>query len=173
MPYVYAQAKLCSQEGYPMVRTLFFEYPEDPTSWLIENQYMFGEDILVAPLLEDEPTRTVYLPPGLWTDYQSGETYEGNTWHHISAGEVPVVMLVRQGTAIPHAKLAQSTDWIDWQEIELVVFGSEKTSSAEGSVYLPEDGEVHRLHLEREEDEYELIDDPLQGRVEWKIRTFS
>jgi len=173
MPYVYAQAKLCSQEGYPMVRTLFFEYPEDPTSWLIENQYMFGEDILVAPLLEDEPTRTVYLPPGLWTDYQSGETYEGNTWHHISAGEVPVVVLVRQGTAIPHAKLAQSTDWIDWQEIELVVFGSEKTSSAEGSVYLPEDGEVHRLHLEREEDEYELIDDPLQGRVEWKIRTFS
>jgi alpha-D-xyloside xylohydrolase len=82
-------------------------------------------------------------------------------------------MLVRQGTAIPHAKLAQSTDWIDWQEIELVVFGSEKTSSAEGSVFLPEDEEVHRLHLEREEDEYELMDDPLQGRVEWKIRTFS
>jgi hypothetical protein len=38
---------------------------------------------------------------------------------------------------------------------------------------LPEDEEVHRLHLEREEDEYELMDDPLQGRVEWKIRTFS
>jgi alpha-D-xyloside xylohydrolase len=57
MPYVYAQAKLCSQEGYPMLRTLFFEYPEDTTSWLIEDEYMFGENILVAPLMEDVPER--------------------------------------------------------------------------------------------------------------------
>jgi len=81
MSYVYAQAKLCSQEGYPMLRTLFFEYPEDTTSWLIEDEYMFGEDILVAPLMEDVPERNVYLPPGLWIDYQSGETYEGPGWH--------------------------------------------------------------------------------------------
>ena len=168
MPYIYGQAKLCSEQGYPMVRTLFFEYPEDPTSWLIEDEYLFGEDILVAPLMEDVSSRNVYLPPGLWTDYQSGKTYEGSCWHHISAGEIPIVMLVKEGAAIPHIQLAQSTDEIDWQEIELVVFGAE-SSSAEGYVYLPEDDSVHRLRLEREENGYELTEDPLEGRVEWKV----
>jgi alpha-D-xyloside xylohydrolase len=168
MPYIYAQARLCSEQGFPMVRALFFEYPEDPTSWLIEDEYIFGEDILVAPLMEDVPSRNVYLPPGLWTDYQSGETYEGSCWHHISAGEIPTVMLVKEGAAIPHIQLAQSTDEMDWQEIELVIFGAE-SSSAEGYVCLPEDASVHRLCLEREENGYELTEDPLEGRVEWKV----
>jgi alpha-D-xyloside xylohydrolase len=77
MPYIYAQARLCSESGYPMLRTLFFEYPEDPTCWTVEDQYMFGEDILVAPLMEETQSRNVYLPPGFWVDYQVGRTYEG------------------------------------------------------------------------------------------------
>jgi alpha-D-xyloside xylohydrolase len=109
MPYVYAQAKLCSREGYPMLRTLFFEYPDDPTAWLIEDQYLFGRDILVAPLMENVQSRDVYLPSGLWIDYQSGKTYEGAGWHHIFVGDIPIVMLVREGAAIPRIKLAQST----------------------------------------------------------------
>jgi hypothetical protein len=62
MPYIYAQASLASREGHPMVRALFFEYPEDPTSWLIEDQYLFGTELLVAPLMEEAPDREVYLP---------------------------------------------------------------------------------------------------------------
>jgi alpha-D-xyloside xylohydrolase len=155
-----------------MLHTLFFEYPEDPTSWFIEDEYLFGTDILVAPLMEDVSSRNVYLPPGLWIDYQSGKTYEGPGWHHIPAGEIPIVMLVRNGVAIPHARLAQSTTEMSWQEIELVVFGVE-TPTAEGSICLPEDGSLHHLHLEWAQDGYTLTEDPLQGRVEWKIRTFA
>src|SRR5215212_2536366 len=55
MPYVYAQARLASQNGHPMLRTLFFEYPDDLTSWLVEDQYLFGTDLLVAPLMEENP----------------------------------------------------------------------------------------------------------------------
>ena len=168
MPYVYAQAKLCSQEGYPMLRTLFFEYPEDPTSWLIEDEYLFGTDILVAPLMEDVPSRNVYLPPGLWTDYQDGSIYEGARWHCIPAGEIPLVMLIRGGAVIPHVRLAQSTAEMDWREIELVVFGGE-TSVAEGSFCLPEEGTLHALRLEREGNNFVLKEDPLRGRVEWGI----
>ena len=51
MPYVYAQALDSSKRGFPMLRALFFEYPEDLTCWLIEDEYLFGSDILVAPLL--------------------------------------------------------------------------------------------------------------------------
>jgi alpha-D-xyloside xylohydrolase len=170
MPYVYAQARLASQNGHPMLRTLFFEYPEDPTSWTIEDQYLLGTDLLVAPLMEDKPIRNVYLPPGLWTDYQTGETYAGERWHRIRAGEIPTVALVRNGAAIPHIKLAQSTDRMDWSRIELVVFGTE-SSTAEGLFCLPEDGTLHHLRLEREEGGFVLSDDPLEGRVEWNVRT--
>src|SRR3712207_9289891 len=87
------------------------------SSWLVEDQYLFGTDLLVAPLLEEKPARDVYLPPGPWTDYQSGETYAGGRWHSIRAGEVPAILLVRDGAAIPHIELAQSTEWIDRKSV--------------------------------------------------------
>ena len=172
MPYVHAQAALASRDGHPMLRTLFFEYPEDPTSWLIEDEYLFGTDLLVAPLMENAPDRNVYLPPGLWIDYQTGEAYGGAGWHRIRAGEIPTVMLVRDGAAIPHLRLAQSTAWMDWGEIELVVYGGRSTT-AEGLLCLPEDGALHSLRLEREGDGFVLRDDLLEGEVEWNVRAFD
>jgi alpha-D-xyloside xylohydrolase len=169
MPYVYAQAKLSSREGFPMLRTLFFEYPEDRTSWYVEDEYLFGTDLLVAPLMKDSSGRDVYLPPGLWLDYQSGRTYEGARWHRIQAGEIPVVMLVRDGAAIPHIRLAQSTSQMDWRELELAVFSAE-FSEARGIVSLPGSEVLHTLRIRREEDGFALIENPLQGDVDWTIR---
>ena len=54
MPYVYAQAKDSSERGLPMLRALFVEYPDDPGSWLVDDQYLFGSSILVAPLMDGE-----------------------------------------------------------------------------------------------------------------------
>jgi len=168
MPYVYAQAKLASEEGYPMLRALFFEHPDDPTCWSVEDEYMFGEDILVAPLVEEPLTRAVYLPLGTWVDYQGGEVYEGGRWHRISAGGIPVIALVRSGAAIPHADLAQSTDEIDWHSLELKVF-SVRAESAEGLICLPEDGELHALRLKRANGGFALEGDALQSRVAWRV----
>jgi alpha-D-xyloside xylohydrolase len=169
IPYIYAQATFASREGHPMLRTLFFEYPEDRTSWLVEDEYLFGTDLLVAPLMEEARSRDVYVPPGLWTDYQSGESYEGARWHHLTAGEVPAVMLVREGAAIPHAGLAQSTGRIDWGEIELMVFGTGDTAT--GYFCNPEDGELRVLRLARGADGFALREDPTYGRVNWRVRT--
>ena len=119
--------------------------------------------------MEETRSRDVYLPPGLWSDYQGGETYEGARWHHVRAGEVPVVMLVRDGAVIPHARLAQSTERIEWGEIELRVFGTGDT--AEGSFCHPEDGGLHVLRLAREGEGFDLREDPLGGRVNWRIST--
>ena len=77
MPYVYAQAKDCTERGLPMVRALLVEFPEDPGAWLVEDEYMFGSQMLVAPLLESGNERVVYLPKGKWIDYQTGKVYEG------------------------------------------------------------------------------------------------
>lgn len=169
MPYIYAQAQLCSQRGLPMIRTLFFEYPEDRTSWFIEDEYLFGEQLLVAPLFEEISGRDVYVPPGLWLDYHSGKAYEGSCWHYIDAETIPAIVLVKDGSVIPHAGLAQSTSQIDWNEVELVIFACESRST-QGSVCLPQDNILHTLQLDLEDTGFSLVDDPLQGRVEWTTR---
>ncbi|HET7457454.1 MAG TPA: TIM-barrel domain-containing protein [Gemmatimonadaceae bacterium] len=164
MPYIYAQSKLASARGWPMMRALFFEYPNDPTSWMIDDEYLFGSDLLVAPLFADSATgRRVYLPPGAWTDYQTGKVYEGARWHDITAGEIPIVLLVRDHAVIPHVAVAQSTSAIDWSHVELRAFSSDG-AAAEGSVALP-GGSVQMVRVQNGR----LERDPLGGKVTWRI----
>jgi alpha-D-xyloside xylohydrolase len=169
MPYVYAQAKASSEQGFPMMRTLFFEYPDDPTSWLIDDEYLFGTDLLVAPLFDETDHRTVYLPPGTWIDYQTGMPYAGAKWHDIQAGAIPIIVLARNHAAIPHIALAQSTSAMNWRDIELQVFSTD-SAPASGWVALPDDA-LHRLELRAGPGGYTLVDDPLQGRVRWRVRS--
>jgi alpha-D-xyloside xylohydrolase len=125
MPYVYAQAVDSAQNGYPMMRTLFFEFPEDQGSWFIEDEYMFGSDMLVAPLMDENSiSRSVYVPQGIWIDYQTGENYEGGRFYNIQCGDIPIILLAKDGAVIPHAKLAQSTDAIEWNEVELRLYSA-------------------------------------------------
>jgi alpha-D-xyloside xylohydrolase len=175
MPYIYAQAKASSDNGYPMLRTLFFEYPDDPTSWLAEDEYLFGSDLLVAPLFDEADHRRVYLPPGTWIDYQTGRRYQGAAWHDIRAGDVPIILLARDGAVIPHIGLAQSTAQMNWNEIELRVFGGGGGGGGgdgpvTGIFALPSvGGELYRLELRPGAAGYSLASDPLRGRVRWRI----
>ena len=121
MPYILEQAEKCTKTGLPMLRALLIEYPDDPAVWQVEDQYLFGEDILVAPLFENTGSRFVYLPGDKWVDYQSGKTYT-NGWHRIDAGEIPAVILVRKGAVIPHVPVAQSTDRIDWGKVKNIKY---------------------------------------------------
>ena len=172
MPYVYAQAKDSSERGLPMLRALFIEYPGDPGSWLVEDEYLFGSDILVAPLMESGVSaRDVYLPPGQWIDYQSGKVYAGG-WHNIAAGQIPVVMLVRDGAVVPHIKLAQSTAQMDWSNIELVVFAA-NSQNAQGLVCLPADGSLRRVEAARRNGVFALAADPLAGKATSTLKMFS
>ena len=127
-----------------MLRALFVEYPDDPGSWTVEDEYLFGSDILVAPLFEEGTTgRAVYLPPGGWIDYQTGRAYSGG-WQRIEAGEIPAVILVRDGAAIPRAAVAQSTAQIDWTKLELVTYLA-KAPKARGLVCLPSDNVLREV----------------------------
>jgi alpha-D-xyloside xylohydrolase len=170
MPYIIAQAKDSSAKGWPLLRALFFEYPHDPTSWSIDDEYMFGSDLLVAPLMESAAGRRVYLPPGEWIDYQTGKTYAGERWHQIEAGEIPVVLLVRNHAAVPHVKVAQSTDDIDWKNVELRVYSTDG-AAASGRFALP-DGNVQTLNLTGSAAGYALQSDPLRGQVKWQVTRF-
>ena len=143
MPYVYAQAKDCTERGLPMLRALLVEFPDDPGAWLVEDEYMFGSQILVAPLLESGNSRTCYLPRGKWIDYQSGKVYEGG-YQTIEVGEIPAVILVRDGSLLPHAPLAQRTDQIQWDKVELKPYKAD-AKKCQGLLFKPGDSALQRI----------------------------
>jgi alpha-D-xyloside xylohydrolase len=145
MPYVYAQSKLAADQGIPMVRALFIDFPDDPGAWNVENAYLFGSDILVAPIFEEGKTeRAVYLPGGDWIDYQTGKKYSRG-WHTIPVGEIEAIIMVKSGSVLPTIGLAQSTDQMDWNNIQLSVYGTE--SEASGWFCSPSDNELHELKV--------------------------
>ena len=143
MPYVYAQAKDCSERGLPMVRALLVEFPDDPGAWLVEDEYMFGSQMLVAPLLESGNSRTVYLPRGQWIDYQTSKVYVSG-YQTIQVGSIPVIILVRDGSVIPHAPLAQRTDQIRWDKLELRTYKA-KAKKCTGLLFKPGDQKVQQI----------------------------
>jgi alpha-D-xyloside xylohydrolase len=164
MPYIYSQAHVASAKGWPMLRTLFFEFPTDAGSWLVEDEYMFGANLLVAPLLETAATgRRVYLPPGTWIDYQTGKAYPGARFHEISAGTIPIVLLVKDHTVLPHVAVAQNTAAIDWKNVELKVYSTDG-GVAEGTFIQP-GGAVQTLRVNGSA----LVSDPSAGKVTWRV----
>jgi alpha-D-xyloside xylohydrolase len=167
MPYIYAQALDSSARGFPMLRTLFFEYPDDRNSWTIDDEYMFGSSLLVAPMMEEAKSRKVYLPPGSWIDYQTGKVYVGSEWHDIAPGPIPIVLLVKDHSVIPHLKVAQSTSLMDWNSVELKVFSTD-SAPVKGLFSLPQ-GNLQSLSLNGSRSGYALQSDPLKGKVKWQI----
>lgn len=171
IPYIKAQAEDSASQGYPMMRPLFVEFPYDDTSWMIEDEYMFGNDLLVAPLFEDGATsRKVYLPPGTWVDFQTGKAYVGGGWHEITAGEVPIVVLAKAGSIIPTVIPAQNTGEIDWKKVQIKLFASSDENTAEGLFSAPLVDPV-RLRATRTGETWKI--DDLPSGIEWKVTVQS
>jgi alpha-D-xyloside xylohydrolase len=169
MPYLWAQAHDSSERGLPMLRSLFLEFPKDPGSWKVDDEYMLGSSLLVAPLMhEGAEKRDVYLPAGTWIDYQTGKSYQGG-WQEIGIADLPVVMLVRDGSVIPHIGLAQSTSQMDWSKLELAVFAKDP-SKAEGLVALPDSKSSVKIQLTADGDSWKPAANPLDGKVTWRTR---
>jgi alpha-D-xyloside xylohydrolase len=102
-PYLEAQMQLASEQGIPPMRPLFFDFPQDNESAAIEDQFLCGPDLLVAPVLEAEArSRMVYLPAGAhWTDAWSGETYPGGRWLAADAPLHRIPLYLRDGATLP------------------------------------------------------------------------
>ena len=93
--------------------------------------------------MESGNERMVYLPRGKWIDYQNGKVYEGG-YQTIEAGKIPAVILVKDGSLIPHAPLAQRTDQIDWNRIELKAYKAEAPKCT-GLLFKPGDKEIKKV----------------------------
>ena len=98
-PYLQQIFDEAHENGSPLLRTMFYEFPEDQTCWELSDQYMFGPDYLVAPVLEPGATeRAVYLPKGLWQDIRNGEVMEGGSTIQADAplDSIPVFKRIKE-----------------------------------------------------------------------------
>lgn len=103
-PYLDEQMHVAHEKGLPPMRPLFVDFPEDERSWSVEDQFMLGPDLLVAPVLEAAARqRDVYLPPGRWTDAWTGATCDGGqtVWADAPLGRIPIFL--RDDARIPVA----------------------------------------------------------------------
>jgi alpha-D-xyloside xylohydrolase len=104
-PYLHEQLDRAAAEGLPAMRPLFVDFPDDEHSWTVDDQLMFGPDVLVAPVLEaGSRSREVYLPPGTrWTHAWSGRTYDGGTVVREAAPLEEIPVYLREGADVPVA----------------------------------------------------------------------
>ena len=115
LPYIIEQAEACTKTGWPMIRALLMQHPYDRQVWHIDDEYYFGSEFLVAPVMNSENCRDIYLPEGLWVNFFTGERLDGGRWYYdveVSLDQMPV--FVRPGA---HIKIypddVESTDDMD------------------------------------------------------------
>ena len=102
LPYIYSEAQNCISDGTPLMRAMFIDFPEDTETYSLSEQYMFGRNILVAPIVNESQTiKEVYLPDGEWIDFfHNALTAGGGTKsYYCSTDSIPVY--VRNGAIIP------------------------------------------------------------------------
>jgi alpha-glucosidase len=102
LPYIYNAARDACTTGIPIMRPLVLEYSADPQVLNLADEYLFGPEILVAPILDEGALeRRVYLPQGNWIDYWSEEIYTGQQFITIHAALDMIPLFVRQGAIVP------------------------------------------------------------------------
>lgn len=103
VPYLYSAFVRYHQEGIPPFRALVMDYPEDPQTWAVDDQYMMGEGVLVAPVVAGEHERDLYLPDGEWFDFWTGKKLDGKRHVTVEAPLHQIPVFVKSGTLLPLA----------------------------------------------------------------------
>jgi alpha-D-xyloside xylohydrolase len=110
LPYLYSEAVSGASVGLPMARALLLAFPGDPVAATIDDQYMLGSVLLVAPVLDERFGRTVWLPPGTWVDYWTKQAHIGPCHIEVEAPLDTLPLYARGGTILPLGPPLQFVD---------------------------------------------------------------
>ncbi|MEN3323146.1 TIM-barrel domain-containing protein [Mariniflexile soesokkakense] len=115
LPYILQESKKTVSTGFPVLRALLMQHPQDRMCWHIDDQYYFGADFLVAPMMNSENKRDVYLPEGSWVNFFTGEKTAGDKWlRHIEVPMEDMPVWVKEGAEIPiYPEAVNCTDDMD------------------------------------------------------------
>ena len=123
LPYTYTLAWQAHAEGLPLMRPLVMNYPDDPRVWALGQQYLWGDDLLVAPVTREGATAwPVYLPAGTWFDFWTGARHEGPAGLTVDAPLDRLPLFARAGAIIPMGPVVQHTGERPLDELTLRIY---------------------------------------------------
>jgi len=123
LPYLYSAVRECSLTGMPVMRALWLHFPDDPTAVARDDEYMWGRNVLVAPVVEKDATiRRVYLPGGAWHDFWSGELIEGGREISRPVDLETLPLYVRGGSILPLGPVKQHVAEKSDQPLSVAVY---------------------------------------------------
>lgn len=127
MPYLYRQAVKAHEEGIPMMRPMFVEFPEDRACEPLDKQYMLGDSLLVAPVFKESGEVEYYLPEGTWVNLLTGKTVAGGRWQKETHDYFSLPLMVRPGSIVAVGQESSRPDYAFAEGVRFLL-------------YLPEDG---------------------------------
>jgi alpha-glucosidase (family GH31 glycosyl hydrolase) len=144
LPYTYTLAREARDTGMPLMRALWLHYPEDATARALGSEYLWGRDLLVAPVFEKgATTRRVYLPAGTWFDWWSNERHEGGQFVERAVDLATMPIYVRAGAIVPVDPVRQYTSEAVTDPTTLRVY-----AGADGAFTLYEDDGESQAYLD-------------------------
>jgi alpha-glucosidase (family GH31 glycosyl hydrolase) len=128
IPYLYTYTWVAHRDALPILRPLYLAYPELPDAYQHPHEYFFGEQLLIAPVLDPQGDETIYLPPGRWLDFFSGRPYDGGRTlsAHYATDQAPV--FVRDGAVIPLQMPSAYSNEKPLDSLILNVYGSARAA---------------------------------------------
>jgi alpha-D-xyloside xylohydrolase len=129
MPYLYQTARQAHENGIPMMRAMFLEFPDDPSCDYHDRQYMLGDSLLVAPVFSRNSDVDYYVPSGVWTKLLNGETVQGPRWIRERHDVMSLPLLVRPNTILPMSTRIDRPDYDYSEDVILKVFHLENGNS--------------------------------------------
>ncbi len=151
VPYLYSMAHRCKESGIPLCTPLYYEWPEEETAYHVPNEYLFGDQLLAAPVTRPANPRTglarhrVWFPAGEWVDFFSGEHFRGPAWKTLQVPVSRIPLFARVGAIVPLQPALSVEDGSNPRALDLLLF-----PGADGRFTLYEDDNTTQNYLRGE-----------------------
>jgi alpha-D-xyloside xylohydrolase len=121
-PYLFSASHDARDRGWPVMRAMVLEYPDDPACTHLDRQYMLGSSLLVAPVMRQDNIAEYYVPHGRWTHFFTGEVIQGAVWRRESVDFMQIPLLVSENTILPMGSDEENPSWKLNEELTLQLF---------------------------------------------------
>lgn len=184
LPVIYTAAYQAWERGMPIARRCDLLWPEFPEA-ADDTQYLFGNDLLVAPIIDgeegEEAARDVWLPPGEWMDVWSGKTFEGPQTIEVKPSLDQIPLFVRQGAIVATLPPVLGTEEISWSELNLYLVPPARPGAVTRRYYWDDGisnayqdgvGEQLEVTLQRTETQLDVVAEMKSGHALPTLRLF-
>lgn len=149
MPYIFSQAVKTHEKGVPMMRAMVLGFADDPTCHTLDRQYMLGDNILVAPIMNDKGIAQYYLPKGKWTDVITGKVYDGEKWYTEKLDYFKMPILAKPNSIIVYGDFENDFEYDYLNNAEAVIYELEDGATAHTAVYSKDAELITEITAER------------------------